>query len=232
MKLDEVIPFGRSLDEYRHMFALSDADLDKKIVGVADGPASVNAELMAMGKHMLSVDPLYRFSAAEIKKQFDRVADGVFEQVQASSDNWVWIYHKNLQSLKENRLKVIRNFAADFEKGKQEKRYLVDELPRLNFKDDEFDLALCSHFLFLYSEHFIYEFHLDSVLELLRIAREVRIFPLMTLEVKKSAFVEPLIKELEQKAFLVTIEKVDYEMQKGGNKMLKIAKMNAAQESN
>lgn len=34
MKRDEVVPFGRSLDEYRHMFALTEADLDRTIVGV------------------------------------------------------------------------------------------------------------------------------------------------------------------------------------------------------
>jgi hypothetical protein len=39
MKLNEVVPFGRSLDEYRHMFALTEDDLSKHILGAADGPA-------------------------------------------------------------------------------------------------------------------------------------------------------------------------------------------------
>lgn len=226
MKLQEVIPFGRSLDEYRHMFSLSSIDVDKKIIGIADGPASVNAELTAMGKHILSVDPLYNFSAREIEEQFKRVKDGVFEQIQTSKDNWVWSYHENLQSLKENRTWVMKKFAEDFDKGKLEKRYLIGELPHLNFKDDEFDLALCSHFLFLYSDHFTYEFHLQSVLEILRIAKEVRIFPLLTLALKKSTYVELIINELENKGYFVAREKVDYEMQKGGNEMLRIAKVN------
>ena len=33
MKLEQVVPFGRSLDEYREMFALSQDDLSKQILG-------------------------------------------------------------------------------------------------------------------------------------------------------------------------------------------------------
>ena len=50
MKLEKIVPFGRSLDEYKSMFALSDSDSNKKIIGVGDGPASFNAEMFALGK--------------------------------------------------------------------------------------------------------------------------------------------------------------------------------------
>jgi hypothetical protein len=43
VKLDKVIPFGRSLDEYTKIFSLSKSDLNRKILGVGDGPASFNA---------------------------------------------------------------------------------------------------------------------------------------------------------------------------------------------
>jgi hypothetical protein len=43
MKLEKVVPFGRSLDEYLKMFALSASDLQQRILGVGDGPASFNA---------------------------------------------------------------------------------------------------------------------------------------------------------------------------------------------
>jgi hypothetical protein len=42
--LDQVVPWGRSFDEYRRMFALSDDDLGLRILGCADGPASFNGE--------------------------------------------------------------------------------------------------------------------------------------------------------------------------------------------
>jgi hypothetical protein len=64
MQLDQVVPFGRALDEYRAMFPLSPEDLAKTIIGVADGPASFNAEMHAQGRHVVSADPLYLRDAA------------------------------------------------------------------------------------------------------------------------------------------------------------------------
>ena len=49
MKLENIVPFGRSLDEYKNMFSLYDGDLGKNIIGVGDGPASFNAEMFALG---------------------------------------------------------------------------------------------------------------------------------------------------------------------------------------
>ena len=50
MKLEQVVPWGRSLAEYRAMFALSEADLQRRILGCGDGPASFNAEMTAAGR--------------------------------------------------------------------------------------------------------------------------------------------------------------------------------------
>tara|TARA_R100000900_G_scaffold536_1_gene824 strand:- start:88533 stop:89210 length:678 start_codon:yes stop_codon:yes gene_type:complete len=224
MKLSEVVPFGRSLDEYRHMFALSRQDLDKTILGVADGPASFNAELFAQGKRVVSLDPLYQFEGEEIKKQFDRVADDVFGQVASRPQDYVWAYHKNLQVLRETRTRVIDLFVTDFARGKAEGRYIYAQLPVLEFRNQQFGLALCSHFLFLYSSLFSYEFHLQSVLEMLRVGNELRIFPLLRLDGQESPYLTPLIKELDSRGFHCRLEKVAYEMQKGGNTMLKITK--------
>ena len=52
---------------------------------------------------------------------------------------------------------AMRRFLADFARGKCEGRYLDASLPDLPFEDNGFDLALSSHFLFLYSEQFDYE---------------------------------------------------------------------------
>lgn len=46
--ISQVVPWGRSLDEYRHLFDLAEVDLAKRIVGVADGPASFNVEMKAL----------------------------------------------------------------------------------------------------------------------------------------------------------------------------------------
>jgi len=222
MKLEKVVPFGRSLDEYRHMFNLTDGDLNKPIIGVADGPASFNAEMSALGHSVISVDPLYIFNASDIENQFNRVVDNIIAQVKATPDDWVWTYHKSPDDLKQNRQNVMREFVQDYESGKHSGRYRVGELPELDFPNGQFQLALCSHFLFLYSEHYSREFHLSSVRELLRIAEEVRIFPLVTLMLDKSPYLQDVIDCFQAEGFEVSIEQVGYEIQKGGNEMIRI----------
>ena len=49
------------------MFALSEADLQLRVLGCADGPASFNAEATRQGTRAISCDPLYRLSAKEIR---------------------------------------------------------------------------------------------------------------------------------------------------------------------
>jgi hypothetical protein len=230
MKLDGVVPFGRSMDEYKKMFALSESDLNgrRRIVGVGDGPASFNAEMFASGKTVVSVDPLYAFTAKEIEKQFYSVVDNIILQVKATPSDWVWSYHTSPENLRENRVKALQAFVADYEKGRREGRYVMGELPSLGFKRNSFDLALCSHFLFLYSDQLSYKFHRASILEMLRIASEVRIFPLLTLMLKVSPHVQPLIEELRAQGFSASIERVSYELQRGGNEMLRIQKRQPA----
>lgn len=222
--LDKVIPFGRSLDEYRKIFSLSDADLGRRIVGVGDGPASFNAEMTALGKSVVSVDPVYTFTADEIEGQFNAVVDNIIAQVKATPDDWVWNYHRSADDLRACRVKVLKKFLADYDQGKREGRYVNGELPRLSFADDHFDLALCSHLLFLYSDHLSCEFHQAAILEMLRLAPEARIFPLLTLARQRSPHVDPVIEKLQSLGYRASIERVDYELQRGGNEMLKVTR--------
>ena len=220
MKSDRVVPFGRSLDEYKLMFDLSQKDLAKKILGVGDGPASFNAEGTKAGMKITSIDPLYQFSNTEIKQRFNAVVDLIIDQVIATPNNWVWKYYQNPQELKAGRIEAMETFIADYDRGKETGRYLVQELPKLEFADNTFDLALCSHFLFLYSEQYSQDFHLASIKEMLRVSKEVRIFPLLTLMQKKSPYLKFIQTQLRDLNYSVEIRTVPYELQPGGNEML------------
>lgn len=224
VQLDQVVPFGRTFDEYVKIFALSDADLEKKILGVGDGPASFNAEASRKGIKVISIDPIYQFTKDEIKRRFDAVVDNIINQVKNTPDDWIWSYHQSPEDLKSTRLKALNQFLEDYEQGKQEQRYLIQEVPYLTFKENEFDLALCSHFLFLYSDHLTYEFHLKSLQEILRVSQEVRIFPLLTLMIQQSPYLDAIIKDFTHQGYQVFLTKVQYELQKGGNEMLVIKK--------
>ena len=220
MILDRVVPFGRSQKEYELMFSLSKSDRIKSIIGIGDGPASFNGEMNAAGLPVISIDPIYQFTGAEIKSRFDACVDSIIEQVRNTPNNWIWSYHKSPEDLRTNREKAISLFLEDYDRGKIEGRYLNAELPKLDFQDKQFQLALCSHFLFLYSEHLSFEFHLDSIRELCRIAEEVRIFPLLTLAQARSPYIDEISSTLAKEGISSEILQVPYELQKGGNQMI------------
>ena len=220
MRLDRVVPFGRTLKEYSTIFNLKDSDFQKRILGVGDVPASFNAEATQQGHNICSIDPVYEFSAEQIQSRFDEVVDDIIEQVIDTPQDWVWSFHKNPQDLRNTRERALSLFLDDYERGKQAGRYQIGALPQLEFDDNSFDLALCSHFLFLYSAQVDYEFHRESIYEMLRISREIRIFPLLTLMLEPSPHLKPLIEDLNDKGYWVSIQKVDYELQRGGNEML------------
>jgi hypothetical protein len=55
---------------------------------------------------------------------------------------------------------------------------------------------------------------------MLRVAGDVRIFPLLDLMLRRSPYIEPLTKELKADGYRVVIKKVPYEIQRGGNEMM------------
>jgi hypothetical protein len=220
--LDRVIPWGRSFAEYRQMFGLSDEDLRKRILGCADGPAGFNAEATKLGTQVTSIDPLYAYSAAEIRGRIKEVCPQVLEQTRQNRHDFVWREFTSIEALGRARLRAMVRFLRDFTGGREAGRYLIGELPHLPFESGSFELVLCSHLLFLYSDHLDEQFHLDSVAELCRVADEVRIFPLITLAGKPSLHVDAVVRATRGRGYEVSVERVSYEFQRGGNEMLRI----------
>jgi hypothetical protein len=224
MKLSEIVPWGRTLEEYRSMFNLSESDLNSRILGCGDGPASFNAEMKKLGHTVISVDPIYQFSAAQIKQRVQETYEPVISQVKQNTDRFVWKTFRNADELGRDRLAAMEAFCLDYEAGKAEGRYRFQALPQLELADNEFELCLCSHLLFLYSEQLSLDFHIAAIHELLRVSSEVRIFPLLQLDGEPSTYLDAVIQELDSKGIQAQIQTVGYEFQKGGNQMLKIGK--------
>ncbi len=202
------------------MFLLSDDELQKTILGCSDGPASFNAELTKIGGKVISADPVYRFSTGEIRKRVVEVCPLIVSEVSKNRNDYVWEQILDTDHLIKARMDAMELFLTDFEQGKSTGRYVEASLPDLPFETDAFDLALCSHFLFLYSRHVSLEVHLNSMKELCRVAKEVRIYPVVTLEGKPSEHIVPVISELKKDGLYVSLRKVKYRFQKGADKML------------
>lgn len=219
--LDKVVPWGRSLEEYVRMFDLSASDLQSRILDCAAGPASFNAEMHQRGQRTICCDPIYEFSAAEIAHRIDETRDTMLKTTEAHRDNFVWTEYRSAENLGKIRMNAMRQFLADLPLGLAEGRYRTAELPSLPFCDREFDLALCSHFLFTYSDVLTLDFHLASVRELCRVAAEARIFPLLpSFGTAHSPHVAPVVRQLTAEGYRCEIRRVPYEFLCGANQML------------
>lgn len=220
--LDQVVPWGRSFEEYQRMFALGDDDLNRRILGCGDGPAAFNAEATRRGVSVTSVDPVYRFTTAQVGERIKATYVEMVEQLRQNMDEFLWTSFRSVEELGQVRMAAMEAFLADYDAGKRDGRYVDAALPSLPFADASFDLALSSHFLFLYSTQLGAEFHAAGIRELCRVASEVRVFPLLALGGQRSPFVEPAVEDLRARGYLVTINTVPYEFQRGANQMLRI----------
>jgi hypothetical protein len=220
--LDQVVPWGRSFDEYRRMFALTDDNLCLKIVGCGDGPASFNAKATRSGSSVISCDPIYRYDVDQLRERIASTYDEILEQTRKNAGEFVWNAIRSVDELGQVRMAAMNEFLDDYPAGRSEGRYIDAELPSLPFADSSFDLALCSHFLFLYTTQLGEAFHQSAIREMCRVATEVRIFPLLALGATPSPLVDRVVEQLCGRGFNVSIDDVPYEFQRGGNKMMRI----------
>lgn len=230
--LEQVVPWGRSFEEYQRMFALTDEELGLRIVGCGDGPASFNAEATRRGARVTSCDPIYRWEVAQIHDRIGATCDEILEQTRRNMNEFVWTSIRSLEELRRVRMAAMTDFLGDFPAGKADGRYVDAALPTLPFADNSFDLALCSHFLFLYTTQLGGEFHRAAIREMCRVSVEVRIFPLLALGGQRSTLVDEIAGEFGRPGITVSIESVPYEFQRGGNQMMRIRRTLARASSN
>lgn len=225
--LDKVVPWGRSDDEYLRMFDLTEAELGLRLLGCGDGPAAFNATLTQRGGKIISVDPVYAFDAEQIRGRISETYATVMAQMRQNQSDYVWGVIPSVEQLGSLRLAAMETFLSDFDAGKQQGRYIPGELPSLPFAQGAFDIALSSHFLFLYSAYLSAEFHVQALQEMLRVSREVRVFPLLTLAGSPSPHLPFVQEHLSKNGIIGETKRVPYEFQRGGNAMLVIKSFQA-----
>ena len=204
------------------MFALTPQDLRGRILDCGAGPASFNAEATAAGHRVTSCDPLYRLSADDIRRRVEETAGTLLAAVREHPDRFVWRDIESPERLGELRLAAMNRFLEDLPPGLEEGRYRDEALPNLPFRDGAFDLALCSHLLFLYSDALSLEFHLAAIEEMCRVAGEARVFPLLGAYGEPSPHLVPVIQHLRELGYGVEGRRVPYEFLRGAVEMLSV----------
>jgi hypothetical protein len=218
---EEILLWGRSFEEYVRMFDLRSADLDRRILGCGDGPASFNHEMTRRGHEVVSIDPIYSLSREQIAERIDASYRTVIEQTRREQHRFVWDTIRSVDELGKLRMDAMRAFLEDFEDGRREGRYVAGELPVLPERG-RFGLALCSHLLFLYTEQLSLHFHCRSLEALLDVADEVRVFPILDANARPSAHLPGVRDSLRGAGYACEVMRVSYEFQRGGNEMLRV----------
>jgi hypothetical protein len=192
----------RSFGEYARMFALDDPPIQPcEVLDAAAGASSFTADAARRGFRAVAVDPRYRMTQEEIFAEARTEIDVSTAKLAKLQDLFDFSYYGDLDRHRAGREASLERFIADFTADRREGsgRYVAAELPHLPFEDGRFDLVLCSHFLFLYGEHFDEAFHEQAVFELIRVCRpggEVRIYPLVTLSFREYPHLERLTEKV------------------------------------
>ena len=217
-----VTPWGRRASEYRAFFDLPEDPGPGRILDCGAGPSSYTAEMTGAGVKVTALDPLYRLPVPAMQRLLADAEHKIGPALTAERHRFVWDFYGDIHRLLTARREAAERFFADYSAGRAGGRYICGELPRLPLATSSFDLALCSHLLFLYSRELDLEFHLHALSELARVAAEVRVFPMISLDGTPSPHVETCRRFLEQRGARVTIEPVPFEFQRGANHLLRI----------
>lgn len=220
-KLDSIVPWGRRLDEYSAFFALKDILPRARILDIGGGPSSFACEAALLGFDVQAVDPIYACEGRAIRERFDATAPAMRTGLRSAAYRFKWKYYGSEEQIYRRRLEALNLFLDDFE-GAGCGRYISGALPDLPVGDRAFDLALISHLLFLYGDELDSDFHIRALREALRVADEVRVFPLVNLDGRPSSHLPDVMHALAGDGFDVGTEPVDFEFQLGATRMLRI----------
>lgn len=226
LDLERIVFIGRTFEEYLDMFSLSAEELQgKKILDCPAGACSFTAVGNKLGLDVTACDIAYYHSCEDLKNKGLQDIEHAMHNMEKAKSNYIWNYFEDVEGLKKHRLRALQDCTDDMKKFNE--RYIPVTLPSLPFNNAEFDIVLSAHFLFMYADRLDYQFHIETLNELLRVTKEeVRIFPLDDLEGKRYEHLDKIIIYLNNNGCTVEEVKVPYEFQKNANSMLKIKKAN------
>jgi hypothetical protein len=212
--IGDVLVSCRAFDEYRTMFALTDAELGLSLLDCPGGAAGFTA--VVGGR---ACDPIY---AWDRERLLARAADDrrrAEAYVREHPDEYEWSFFAGLDDYRTRRGAALEAFAHDH--ATHPERYVPAALPDLPFAEDEFDLVLSSHLLFAFADRFDLDFHAAAIKEMTRVAaRGARIFPVFAMGSRPRLDLFPLRAALASNGISTELVAVDYRFQRGEPLML------------
>ncbi len=222
LQLDDFLITGRTFEEYSAFFDLDIEELEhKRVLDCPSGVSSFVATANRQGIAAEGCDMIYRFARADIVHQGELSIDKIY-----ADTTWMQGHNLAFYGSIEGHRSFREQALAGFKGDHNLQRYRYETLPSLSYADDSFDLLLSSHLLFVYDDRLDLDFHIKTITEMLRVAREVRIFPLidfMNSRRDETENLSPFVKAV-MAHFNAEIIAVDFEFQPGGNAMMRLCR--------
>ncbi|WP_339234264.1 SAM-dependent methyltransferase [Paenibacillus sp. FSL R5-0517] len=224
LELSQIVFIGRTFEEYMKMFNLTVEEITgKSILDCPGGACSFSSQARKLGADPIAIDIAYEYGIDELEVKGYQDIEHTMKHMEPVQNIYVWDQFGSIQGLKEERTRAITDCIADMRMFPD--RYVASALPDLPFADEQFDLTLSAHFLFTYADRLHVDFHVATVMELLRVSkREVRIFPTVDLSGERYKHMDELKLILEQRGYAVSEEPTSYEFQRNAHTMLHIVK--------
>ncbi|WP_338543356.1 SAM-dependent methyltransferase [Paenibacillus tundrae] len=170
---------------------------------------------------MTAADIAYSHPVQQLKNKGLLDIEHGIENIGKVKQNYVWNYFKTVDELRSSRMRALTDCTDDM--CVNSNRYLAATLPQLPFQDNQFDITLSAHFLFMYSDRLDLSFHQATTRELMRVTRkEIRVFPIVDLASERSAHLDPIINLIEGAGWHYEIQNTGYEFQRNVNQLLRI----------
>jgi len=222
LQLDNIIITGRTYGEYCAFFGLHPETLrGKKVLDCPGGAASFTSYAKKEGIRAVAVDPIYSLEHERIKQIGQKSIETIYRDT-SWMDGYNMDFYESVRNHRRFRETALREFLKDYNRHD----YLAAELPHLPFEAGAFDLVLSSHLLFVYDDRLDLAFHLAAIREMMRVGKELRIFPLSDFKnsrLGKERNFSPLLYEVIaslEGEFDLRIVPVDFEFQPGAGSML------------
>lgn len=222
VELDRIVFIGRTYAEYMKMFGLDEALLrEGSVLDCPAGPSSFTAEAHERGLSVTACDALYNTPPGILADKGRKDIEHTFRKVDDVPHLYVWKDYKDRDEIISLRHTALERFVKDYPSGAGEGRYIHAELPRLPFPDRSYNVVLSSHFLFLYGDRLSIDFHVSSLLEMVRVTSgEVRVYPLQGLDAKPYPHLNEVLTSLRVEGIHAEIVPTLFEFQRGANTQL------------
>lgn len=211
--------WGHTATEYQKMFDLE--IFPSRILEFASGISTLNLELSKRAE-VRSLDPRFALDADTLRCKAELIFHDMKDCIEHYQERYDFKAYNGLDAFMQTRYDGMQRFFGDYELGLTQGRYRAINELTLPYQDFYFDLALSSHYFFAGLAEQDLAFHIQMLQELARVAKEVRIFPLIHSDGRTSSELGPVLLALQQAGYGAEVRSIADPIEPDGNAMLRV----------